>query len=223
MNSYYYSDVPMDETVLVTIASIYGVVLMVAVVFGLVFYVMRSVALHTIAKRRGLNNPWLAWIPVACDWIIGSVSDQYRYVVKGENKSRRKLLLGLSAATFIGSLIVSCFLLLFVVRIVMAAENLSDSSIASMIIAPMLGISGISSFLSIVSIVYFVFRCIAMYDVYRSCEPENAVLYLVLGIIFGFLEPIFLLVIRRKDKGMPPRRDTFIPQTRQDSEPWQNQ
>lgn len=224
MYNYNYNyDSPMDETVLMTIVGSCLVVLLVALIVGIVFYIMRSIALYTIAKRRGLNNPWLAWIPVGSEWIIGSISDQYRYLVKGENKSKRKILLGLSLANCIGGLILSAFLILFVVRLVMSAGAMSDSAVASMLIAPVLGMSGLSSFISVVSIVFLVFRCMAMYDVYRSCDSNNAVLYLVLGIVFGFLEPIFLLVVRKKDGGMPPRRDTFIPESRAYDEPWQEQ
>ena len=56
-------------------------------------YVLTALALYTIARRRGLRNPWLAWIPVANSWLLGSLSDQYRYVVKGEHKSKRIILL----------------------------------------------------------------------------------------------------------------------------------
>ena len=33
----------------------------------LLFYVLRSVGLFTLAKRKGLKNVWLSWIP--CGWI----------------------------------------------------------------------------------------------------------------------------------------------------------
>ena len=56
-------------------------------------YVFSSLALYTVAQRRGLNKPWLAWVPVVNCWILGSLSDQYRYVVRGENKSKRKIFL----------------------------------------------------------------------------------------------------------------------------------
>lgn len=56
-------------------------------------YVLTALALYTVARRRGLKNPWLAWIPVADSWLLGSLSDQYRYVVKGEHTHRRAFLL----------------------------------------------------------------------------------------------------------------------------------
>ena len=76
---------------------------------GIATYVLSALGLYTIAKRRGLNHPWLAWIPVASAWIVGSLSDQYRYVVNGENKSKRKVLLTLNIITTVLSLVmVAC-------------------------------------------------------------------------------------------------------------------
>ena len=65
-----------------------------------VMYVFQSIGLYTIAKRRGIANPGLAWVPVAYSWILGSVSDQYQYVVRGKVCNRRKILLGLAIAGF---------------------------------------------------------------------------------------------------------------------------
>ena len=44
-------------------------------------YVLTSLSLYTIAARRQIANPWLSWIPVVRIWVLGSLSDQYRYVV----------------------------------------------------------------------------------------------------------------------------------------------
>ena len=66
---------------------------------GIAAYVLTALAYYTVANRRGLKNAWLAWIPVANLWLLGSISDQYRYVVKGEYKSKRKILLGLGIAS----------------------------------------------------------------------------------------------------------------------------
>ena len=64
--------------------------------FSIAAYVLTSLAIYTVARRRGLNNPWLAWIPIINWWLLGSLSDQYQYVVKGKNTSRRKWLLVLN-------------------------------------------------------------------------------------------------------------------------------
>ena len=71
---------------------------------GIAVYVLTSLALYTIANRRGIKNAWLSWVPVINCWIIGSLSDQYRYVVKGEVKNKRKTLLILNIITWVISL-----------------------------------------------------------------------------------------------------------------------
>ena len=57
---------------------------------SLAVYIFSALGLYTIAQRRGLRNSWLAWIPVANVWILGSLSDQYRYVVRNEVRSKRR-------------------------------------------------------------------------------------------------------------------------------------
>ena len=69
-------------------------------------YVLTALSYYTVACRRGLKNPWLAWIPVANLWLLGSISDQYRYVVKGEYKSKRKILLGLGIASMVCAMVI---------------------------------------------------------------------------------------------------------------------
>ena len=68
---------------------------------GIVAYVLTALALYTLAKRRGIDNAWFSWVPVLKLWIIGSLSDQYRYVVKGQIKSKRKVLVVLSIISMV--------------------------------------------------------------------------------------------------------------------------
>ena len=47
----------------------------------------------------------------------------------------------------------------------------------------------------------------ALDDIYASCDPQNATVYLVLSIFFKFLRPIFLFVIRDGDQGYASEKD----------------
>ena len=71
------------------------VIVVVAGLWTLAMYVLESVGLYTIACRRGLKNPWMAWVPFLNYWLLGSISDQYRYVVKGQFRNSRIVLLAL--------------------------------------------------------------------------------------------------------------------------------
>lgn len=174
---------------------------------GIATYVLGALALYTIAKRRGLNHPWLAWIPVASVWIVGSLSDQYRYVVNGENKSKRKVLLTLNIITFVLSIvIVACAIVALVQAVVGAAGNVSEDAMLGMILGPVLSVAGLALPLAGVAIAYAVVYYMALYDIFKSLDPNNCVLFLVLSIVSGVTEPFFLFFNRNKDGGMPPRR-----------------
>jgi hypothetical protein len=87
---------------------------------------------------------------------------------------------------------------------------------------PMLGIS----------IAMAIIRYMALYDIYRSLDPSNSVLFLVLSILLGFTTPFFLFFSRYKDGGMPARRPEPASYTYQESawqptapvqEPWEQE
>ena len=180
-------------------------------VFGIATYVLSSLAIYTIAKRRGLNKPWLAWIPVVNCWLLGSLSDQYRYVVKGENKSKRKSLLTLSVLTMVLSLTIGVLAVVVMVQgISGAASGVSDAYLLETIMGPLVGVLGLCLPLVGVAIAYAIIYYMALYDIYKSLDPSNCVLFLVLSILFGVTEPFFLFFNRNKDLGMPPRKDESV-------------
>lgn len=71
-------------------------------------YVLMALGLYTIAKRRGINKPWLAWVPVGNFWLLGCISDQYRHVARGQVKNKRKSMLILMIVMLVLMVIVSC-------------------------------------------------------------------------------------------------------------------
>ena len=165
---------------------------------GIAAYILTALAIYRISCRRGLNNPWLAWIPVVNCWLLGSLSDQYQYVVKGENKSKRKWLIVLS-------ILKSVLMTLVVILAVVTAGSLFADH-PSEVIGLVVALLGLVVPLAAVTIALCVIRYMALYDVYRSLDPANAVLYLVLSILFSPTEPFFLFFNREKDLGMPPRK-----------------
>lgn len=205
-----------EETVFMAL----GVMAMIFLVIGialLVGYIFRSLGLYTMAKNRGIKNPWLAWIPVGNYWIAGSIADQYRYVAKGEIKNRRKILLALG----------------IVPMVVSSVSSAMGEFVAFMDEETLLMLTGFMFLFGLVnavaSIAIYVFWQIAMYDLYTSCDPDKNVLLLVLGIIFGFLEPFFIFFNRKKERGMPPRRPVEEepvyqpePEPRTYQDPWEN-
>ena len=208
---------------------IWGILLVVSIGISIASYVMRSCALYSIAKRRGIAKPWLAWVPIGTEWIMGSLSDQYQYLVKGQVKSRRKVLLGLTIGAWAAAILTIVLSIAMVVRLVIVSDGISDTAMMTQLGGTVIGLLAVAVGLLAVSITAAVFTYMALYDIYRSCDPKNAVAFLVVGIVGGvvlqtvglpgvLLEPIFLLIVCKKDGGMPPRRDAAAPAETQPEE-----
>ena len=175
--------------------------------FGIASYVLSSMALYTLAKRRGIAKAWLSWVPVVNVWILGSLSDQYRYVVKGQYKNKRKSMLILSillwilgvAMTAVGGVLVAG-------AITGAMRGVSEKVMLESVLGPALGLCGLAVPVIGIAIALTIIRYMALYDVYTSMDPTSNVLFLVLSILFSFTECFFLFFSRNKDEGMPPRK-----------------
>ena len=187
--------------------------------WGIAAYVLTALALYTMAQRRGIKNAWLSWVPVVNCWIIGSLSDQYRYVVKGEIKNKRKTLLILN---IINAVLSFAMVIGIVVMAVTGIQSVmgSHDSLLSGIMGLVFGVLALSLPMIGISIAAVVIRFMALYDIYTSCQPQNNVLFLVLSIIFRVTEPFFLFLCRDKDEGMPPRKQEPVYTPPQ--EPWNN-
>lgn len=180
---------------------------------------LRSLGVYTIAKRRGLKHAWFAWVPVVDHYLLGCISDQYQYVVKGKNKNKRKILLVLD----IGYVVMLTAILASFIGILFnsVVGYISESRMMSQ----MFGMLGLYVPLLGVGIAMTVFRYMALYDLYVSVDPRNSTMYTVLSIIFRVTEPFFLFFNRNKDEGMPPRRAPEPPvwEAPKAEEPWVNE
>ena len=188
---------------------------------SLAVYVFTALGLYTLAQRRGLRHPWLAWIPVANVWILGSLSDQYRYVVRGQVRSKRKALLTLNIISAVMGVVMVVVIMAAVIRCVFSFRGASETEIVNALMGSIMGVLALCVPWAGVAIASAVLSYMALYDIYTSCDPANNTVYLVLSILFGFTQAIFLFLCRNRDDGMPPRRDAK-PQYRQPAqEPWQ--
>ena len=196
---------------------------------GVIVYVLQALALYTIAKRRGIKKPWMAWIPLVNVWILGSISDQYQYVVKRQVKNKRKVLLGLNiamAALIVLLIVAIIWLIVALIMTGVSLELFSDGNmpgsnldaVALDALADEIGVLLLICLLAlpllVLSIMQTVYFYIAMYDVFCSCEPKNTTLYLVLSIVGNVVVEgaycIFLMLCKDKDLGMPPRKAEVV-------------
>lgn len=181
---------------------VYGIIMLFTLAYAITTYVLYSLGLYTIAQRRRISKPWLAWVPVGNLWLLGSISDQYQHMAKGKITGRRKILLGLSIAT---AAIYFVWLFSMILGIVLA-----DASGMAMAGSLLIMLLGLLAFFAI-AIALAVFEYVCYYDLYCSCDPNNSVLFLILSIVFSGIIPFFVFACRKKDNGMPrPKQSAAV-------------
>ena len=203
---------PFDDTQGLFYADVWDILLIVMLAVAafvltvrLVFWILGSLARFSMARRRNLDHSWLAWIPVGRDWILGSLSDQYQYLVKGCWRSLRKWLAVTGVLAMVGG---STCAGLSIAGAVLEILHIEQNGYYLTLVIPTLVSVALGLISGLSSVVYYVLHKVALFDVYRSCDPDSAVLFLVLSIFVPVTEPFLLVYLRRKELGMPPRKTT---------------
>ena len=178
----------MITSILVTILAVIGIL-------AVITYIFSSLGFYTLAKRRGIRAPGLAWIPIGgVRWILGSLADQYASLTGSKLRCSRHILLW-------GELVLTAA----AIPLLVSATQLLTAALAGQDVSmQLLQLNGVQTLLNLASIALSVMIYIALYKVYKSCDPQNTTLFLVLSIVINVTMPFFVFACRNKDLGMPP-------------------
>lgn len=64
-----------------SIFAMVGSMILVIFIVVIVLYVLASLGLMKIAQSKGIENAWLAWIPVANLYIMGKITGPFKLIV----------------------------------------------------------------------------------------------------------------------------------------------
>ena len=187
-----------------TFMVIYFVFILLVYAYSIVTYILNSLGLYTIAMRRGIRHPWLAWIPFGMVWIQGSIADQYQYVAKGQVKNRRKVLLGLCITMVVLYLVMFGAMMALMINGISSGFDMAIDESQMIVPGIVMLVAGLA--MMIIAVIMTVYQYICYYNLFQSCNPDNSATFLVLSIFFSFLLPFFVFALRKKDLGMPPKK-----------------
>lgn len=167
---------------------VYGIVLAGALFVGLVGYILYGVALLRMAKRAGVNNGWLGFIPLANDWLLGRLSD-----VSSTRRHSGARILTCGLLTFLGGSVLTVWSLS-----ICAAAATGTIADETALLGHAFGIVLVSLLTVAASICLLVFYCMALYRVAQNFGGANASIWalgLILSLFFFQLATYILLLI----------------------------
>ena len=190
----------MNEELMLIVTAVFVVVIYAgALAVAVANYVMCSLSYYAIAKRRNIDNPWLAWIPVASYWLLGAIADEFD-ARNGIKRNWGKTLIIL-AALFVGGFVlifVGAFVFIIVNSLAAGNGYMHDTeATAGFFIVYCVAVTALSlSALALQALQY-----ICVYKVFESTVPKKSLKYMLLYLIVPFAGGICLL--KCKDKGYP--------------------
>ena len=181
----------------------------VSAVIGIANYLLESISVYKMAKSAEVKNPWLAFVPVANDWVFGTLAEKYKK--KNGTKSARFgiILPVLEGIVFIESIALTIFTVISIKEITgyaLDAVNTS-SEMAPEQFMSLIPVIILYFALMAVAIAYAVVFFIALWRVYSSFDKSNATLYIVLSVVFTISVPIILFIIRNRKPEFDPHNN----------------
>lgn len=181
----------------------------VSAVIGIAIYLLESISVYKMAKSAEIKNPWLAFVPVANDWVFGTLAEKYKK--KNGTKSARFgiILPVLEGIVLIESIALTIFTVISVKEITGYALDAVNTSaeMAPEQFMSLIPVIILYFALMAVAIAYAVVFFIALWRVYSSFDKSNATLYIVLSVIFTISVPIILFIIRNRKPEFDPHNN----------------
>lgn len=179
-----------------TLSSLLGVISASATTVLLVViadYVLSSLGYSKLALRRNVSSNWLAWIPVARYWLIGTLADHY----DDRNGIKRRFRFFL----LIPQLIKTAILIPVIVYALQLAPyfieygfELFTYSIQNILLLVPFVFAALGY--AIVQVIFKICYTVAIYKVFESTVPERALVYSVIGAIIPVTNSAFVFVSR---------------------------
>lgn len=196
-----------------------GIIMLFVLALAVVSYILSALSYFTVAKRRGIAAPWLAWIPITQAWTLGSICDHYDGL-HGFERKWRKVLISLSIIV-VGSAILA-EIVSYAQMLRLALSDQRGYSYDDWEIIGMLGwIYGAGIITIIVASAMSVCQAICMFKFYESCRPQDAVKYLLLSLLVPLASPFCLMSCRKFDLGLPQQPSVTETQLPPPDEPWE--
>ena len=138
-----------------------------AIMVGLI--ILSGFGLYRMAQHAGVPSPWMAFVPVASSYLTGLLAERAYYTYNRQPRSLAKWLVILNLIPLVGAPV---FGLAFLTGFGGVGASWTP-------ILPLLLLVALPGLLATALLIY------CQYYIFRDYTPDNAVLYTILGLLFG--------------------------------------
>lgn len=199
----------LNETLFWILYLIFYCLVMVCAAYA---YVFVSLGGQRMARKVGMSNPWMFWIPCANVYAMGNLADTQASLCEGKNTTYRKKMLT-------WTIVVACaaipWAIAYTVFMVAAAANglldengvliTLDGASLEPLIGPTLFLLAVSLVFLALYIVYVVIYYKTLYRIFKLYAPDGAAGLVVLSVFVSVAIPAVFLKLSEREPVLPPR------------------
>lgn len=180
-----------------------------AMAYGAFSYIGMGLGGFRMARKVGMNNPWMFWIPLANAYAMGNLADQQASLCEGRSTTYRKKMLAWNIVIICAAL----FFVIAMVPILVVASmygTMDENGTVTIPEAYMEDLVGPSLFflfsllvLLVISVIYMVVYYKVLYRIFKLYAPDGAVGLLLLSIFVNIAVPAIFLILSGKEPALP--------------------
>lgn len=191
-----------DEMITGVVGGVVLAIYLLALVVAVVDYVLVSLSLYTLAKRRGIRAPGLAWVPIANYWLLGSLTNE----IDAKNGFSRKwnvTLLTLSLTAVIGVVISYASLIIAGAAYALSYAGAYIEPELGTVLGMILPFYILLILAMVIAVALSICAAVCMFKVFESTVPQKAVKYLLLYLMVPLAGGICLFKARNQGYPFP--------------------
>ena len=188
---------------------LYLVIYFVSMAYAAYAYIFVSLGGMRMARKAGMSNPWMFWIPCANVYALGNLADTQASLCEGKNTTYRKKMLTWTIVVACVAIVWAIALSVFMV--VAATNGLIDEN-GQVVTANVETAIGPALFFLLTSlaflalyVVYLVIYYKVLYRIFKLYAPDGAVGLLVLSVLVTVAIPAVFLSLSKRDPVLPAR------------------
>lgn len=180
-----------------------------AMAYGTYSYIGMGLGGFRMARKIGMTNPWMFWIPLANAYAMGNLADQQASLCDGRSTTYRKKMLA-------WNIVIICAALLFVIAmvpillVVSVHGTMGQDGTVTVPEKYMEDLAGPALFflfsllvLLVLSVIYLVVYYKVLYRIFKLYAPDGAVGLLILSIFVNAAIPAVFLILSGKEPALP--------------------
>ena len=180
-----------------------------AMAYGAFSYIGMGLGGFRMARKIGMTNPWMFWIPMANAYAMGNLADQQASLCDGRSTTYRKKMLAWNIVIICAALllVIAMVPILLVVSVHGTMGQDGTVTVPEKYMEDLAGpalffLFSLLAFL-VLSVFYLVVYYKVLYRIFKLYAPDGAVGLLILSIFVNVAIPAVFLILSGKEPALP--------------------